>query len=114
MILIMRINYALLFKTLLTGFVFLAALKTYSQETSGALQGRIVYNGKEPLGGATVTAIHQASGTKYTTTSLVNGQYYLPGLRIGGPYRVQVSYTGMETMVRDSIQILPRGIGPVA
>jgi hypothetical protein len=99
----MRINYLL--KVLLTVFVFLAAFRTYSQETSGALQGRIVYNGKEPLGGVTVTAIHQASGTKYTTTSLANGQYYLPGLRIGGPYRVQVSYTGMEPAVRDSIQI---------
>lgn len=76
-----------------------------AQETSGALQGRILYNGKEALAGATVVAIHQTSGTKYSTKSYGDGNYSIPGLRIGGPYRLEVSFTGMETVIRDSIQV---------
>lgn len=86
--------------------VFLGLCSTASaQETSGALQGRVVFNDKEALAGATVVVVHQPSGTRYTTTTNRTGNYYIPGLRIGGPYQMQVSYTGMETQVRDSIQV---------
>lgn len=91
---------------ILVNFIFLASgTSAHAQETSGALQGRVVYNGKEALGKATVVAIHQASGTRYATTTFYNGFYYLPGLRIGGPYLLQVSFAGMETQTRDSIQV---------
>jgi Carboxypeptidase regulatory-like domain len=76
-----------------------------AQETSGALQGAVRYNDSNALAGATILAIHLPSGTQYTTTSSVTGHYYMPGLRIGGPYRIRVTYTGMETATRDSIII---------
>ena len=75
------------------------------QETSGSLQGRVLYNQKEGLPGATIVVVHLPSGTQYTTTSYGNGQYYLPGLRIGGPYQIRVSFTGMETVIRDGIVV---------
>ena len=97
----MRIVYPIILLAAILGLGFSAS----AQETSGALQGRVLLNDKEPLAGATVVVIHQPSGTRYTTTTSRTGNYYLPGLRIGGPYQVQVSYTGMETRIRDSVQV---------
>src|ERR1700744_1862715 len=97
----MRIGYYILLLMVVLG----SSVPSSAQETSGALQGRVLLNDKEPLPGATVVVIHQPSGTRYTTTTSRTGNYYLPGLRIGGPYQVQVSYTGMEPRIRDSVQV---------
>ena len=101
----MRIAHYINRLAVLLGLGFCFCLSASAQETSGALQGRILYNNKEPLAGATVVVVHEPSGTRYTTTSSRTGNYYLPGLRIGGPYEIQVSFTGMETQIRDSVQV---------
>lgn len=101
----MRIIHPLIGTAAIVGIWLCMSISAAAQETSGALQGSIRYNDSNALPGATVLAIHLPSGTRYTTTSSTTGHYYLPGLRIGGPYRLEVSYTGMETAIRDSITI---------
>ena len=76
-----------------------------SQETSGTLNGNVLDAGGQPLPGASVTAIHQASGTKYATATDKNGHYYLPNLRIGGPYSVEATMMSMKSDKRDGISI---------
>lgn len=85
--------------------LLLALMAGHAQETSGSLQGRIRDTAGLPLSGATVVAVHQPSGTRYTTVASNGGTYYLPNLRIGGPYLVQVSYTGMSTQTRQDLSI---------
>src|ERR1700744_6357451 len=77
----------------------------FAQETSGGLTGRVIDEKGEALPGASIRVVHQPSGTVYTTTSVSNGYYNLLNLRVGGPYRVEVSYAGRTTEVREGVTV---------
>ncbi|MFC4230829.1 carboxypeptidase regulatory-like domain-containing protein [Parasediminibacterium paludis] len=67
-----------------------------AQVTSGTITGTV----KDPKGvvltGATVEAIHEPSGSKYKTVSGTSGKFNLPGLRVGGPYKLTITYVGFQ------------------
>ncbi|TDW97242.1 TonB-dependent receptor [Dinghuibacter silviterrae] len=83
----------------------LLSLLAAGQETGGGLTGRILDTAGAPLAGATVTAVHQPSGTHYETVTSPDGRYHLPGLRVGGPYILSVSYAGMTPRTLDIDQV---------
>ncbi len=83
----------------------LAGQKASAQETSGGLRGQVTDAANQPLPGVTVTAIHTASGTKYVTATGNDGRYNLPGLRVGGPYAIEVKFLSMNTETRMIQQI---------
>jgi len=62
--------------------------------TTSAIYGNVVDNAGKALPGANIIATHVPSGTVYGTTSRDNGNYNLPGLRVGGPYAIAVSFVG--------------------
>jgi carboxypeptidase family protein len=99
----MKKIFIFLFLTLTMGLICQSDL--FAQETSGTLTGKVTDSSGHALPGATVTALHQPSGTKYTTVSSASGLYNLPNLRIGGPYKIQVSFAGMVTQMRDDITV---------
>jgi hypothetical protein len=75
-----------------------------SQVTSSSMNGRVT----DELGaviGATVVATHTPSGTTYGTTTNSEGRYNLPGMRVGGPYSVEISYLGYGTNKTSDIMI---------
>lgn len=75
----------------------------HAQVTTSAINGKITES-KEALPGATVIAIHEPSGTQYGTVTNENGYYQLEGMRIGGPYRMEISYVGYRKgIVKDII-----------
>ncbi|PTS97140.1 TonB-dependent receptor [Pedobacter sp. HMWF019] len=76
-----------------------------AQETSGTLNGTILDGKGFPLPGASVIAIHQPSGTKYATSADQKGRYYLPNLRIGGPYRVTAAMISMKSDSKEGVTI---------
>src|ERR1700748_312667 len=82
-----------------------AGQKSSAQETSGGLRGQVLDVTNHPLPGVTVTAVHTASGTKYATATDKNGRYNLPGLRVGGPYAIEVKFLSMNTETRAIQQI---------
>lgn len=73
-----------------------------AQQTTSEISGRIVADNK-PLTGASITAIHLPSGTKYVTASRTDGRYILPNIRVGGPYKITVSYAGYDSKSVDDI-----------
>ncbi len=75
-----------------------------AQETTSEING-LVTDGRTPLSGATVVALHQPSGTTYKTTSRKDGRYNLPNLRIGGPYLITITYVGYATRTQDSVNL---------
>ncbi len=75
------------------------------QETSGTLNGTVYDAAGAPLPGASVVAIHQPSGTRYATSADAKGRYYLPNLRIGGPYSVEALMISMKTDRKEAITI---------
>src|SRR5688572_24691975 len=62
--------------------------------TSGQIQGVVTGAQKQPVAGASVIAIHEPSGTSYEATTRADGRYSIPAMRVGGPYTIQVVYTG--------------------
>ena len=67
-----------------------------AQVTTSSISGNIKQSNGEGLAGATITAIHVPSGTKYQTISTKSGSFTLPGLRAGGPYTVSSEFTGLK------------------
>lgn len=71
--------------------------KVQAQVTSSLISGRITDTKGETLPGATIKALHEPTGTVYSTISSDNGQYTLPNLRVGGPYKITISFIGLVT-----------------
>ena len=84
-------------------FLLMAVLLTISmaamaQITTSSMSGKVTYEGSdESIIGATVQAVHEPSGTRYTAVTNANGRFAIQGMRTGGPYAVTVSYIGHQT-----------------
>jgi len=67
-----------------------------AQVTTSSIAGTVKQSNGDVLAGATITAIHVPSGTKYETISTKNGTFTLPGLRPGGPYTLTCQFVGLK------------------
>lgn len=76
--------------------------------TSSQLLGQILDSKGEPLVAASVKAIHEPSGTIYGVYTREDGRYNIPNMRIGGPYKITISYIGYQTKT-ETIQQLALG-----
>ncbi|MEI8097491.1 MAG: TonB-dependent receptor [Sediminibacterium sp.] len=83
----------------------LMAFASFAQVTTSSITGSIKTNEGLPLEGAAITATHTPSGTVYTTVSKKSGAFNLPGLRIGGPYSVKISYVGLKTETVENVYL---------
>ena len=75
-----------------------------AQVTTSSLSGDVVAGGENVIG-ATITAIHEPSGTRYNAVTNEKGRFTIQGMRVGGPYKVTVSYLGYKDEVFDNIQL---------
>ncbi len=82
---------------------FLVPVSLGAQVTSSSLRGHISDSKGEDLIGASVVAVHLPSGTQYGTVTDASGNYILPGVRVGGPYKVTVSYVGYQDRQVDDV-----------
>ncbi len=79
------------------------AFSLAAQVTSSSIYGTVTDENGAGLPGATVTATHVPSGTFYGVITRDDGGYALPNVRVGGPYRVEASFTGYQTNTQDGI-----------
>jgi len=56
--------------------------------TTSGVSGRVLDVNGQPLAGATVTIVHQPSGTTKTVVTDNDGRYTAQGLRVGGPFEI--------------------------
>jgi len=73
--------------------------------TTSSMTGSVTDTAGEVLPGANVVAVHQPSGTVYGASTDVNGTYRIPNMRVGGPYRVTVSFTGFGSAELDNLML---------
>ncbi|QMW00244.1 TonB-dependent receptor [Spirosoma foliorum] len=91
---------------LLVGSMLLAVLSgsgAMAQVTTAVIDGQITDDKGGVLPGATVVAIHLPSGSRYGTTTNASGRYTIPGVRVGGPFKVTATYVGFKDQVVDGV-----------
>ncbi len=94
-------------RLLLLLFAFVSSFNLMAQGiTTSTINGRVTDDNGQALIGATIVATHIPSGTLYGTVTNEDGYYRLPGLRVGGPYKITSSYTGYGEVVMDGISLL--------
>lgn len=79
-----------------------------AQITTSGITGKV--NGvssdkEEALPGATIVATHVPSGTTYGTVTQSDGRYTIPGMRVGGPYTIRVSFVGYKEQVFENVSL---------
>ncbi len=75
-----------------------------AQITTSGLSGKVMAEGEAAIG-ATIEAVHTASGTKYQAVTNSKGLFTINGMRPGGPYTVKVSYIGFQAKEYTDIKL---------
>ena len=84
-------------KILLASMAYFIAITAMSQLTTGTITGTVKDGTNAPLVGTSIEVTHEPSGSKYKSVSTNSGKYTVPGLRIGGPYKIVFTYVGLKT-----------------
>lgn len=80
----------------------------YAQVTTSDARGVVTDSAGQPVAGATVTIVHEPTGTVTTATTGLNGLYTAQNLRIGGPFSFTVSGEGV---VASRVENVYTGLG---
>ena len=74
-----------------------------AQETSSGIRGSIVGPQGNPVADTAVTITHVQSGSVKRVATNASGQFAAKGLRVGGPYQVQIASEQFEDMVVNDV-----------
>ncbi len=77
--------------------------------TTASMTGTVTASNGVPVAGGTVLAVHLPSGTEYQAVTRSDGRFTIPGMRVGGPYRVTARALGFQPRVRDDL-VLSLGV----
>lgn len=88
-------------------FTFLALpVPSHAQGvTTAAVTGVVKDSSGSIVPGASVTAVHVPSGTRYEAVTNGEGQYFIPSMRVGGPYTITASLTGFTNDERTGVML---------
>lgn len=90
-------------KLLFTITMLLVNVVLFSQVTTSKIKGTVTDESGEALFGATVSVLHVPTGTLRGTTAQDNGRYTILNLRVGGPYKITISYLGFKQQVVNDV-----------
>ncbi len=76
-----------------------------AQETTSAVRGEVRAAGGAPLSGAQVTVRHGPTGSVSAEDSDASGVFDLRGLRVGGPYTIEVTADGYQGQRYDDVYL---------
>ena len=89
--------------TLLT--VAAAASVSAQGVTTGAIGGTVTSEEGHPIADALVSISNPATGARGNATTRANGQYFVQGLEVGGPYTVVVRRIGLGQQSRSDVVV---------
>lgn len=74
--------------------------------TTSSMDGRIIdKESGEALIGANFVAVHLPTGSTYGNSTNLDGIFRISNMRVGGPYKITVSYTGYSDLVLEDIYL---------
>lgn len=79
-------------------FAFCIGAVAFAQVTTSSLNGKVADGEGNAIPGAAVVAVHTPSGTQYYAVANAEGRFYINGMRSGGPYSVEVTCLGYQTV----------------
>lgn len=77
--------------------LFCGLYSIVGQTTTSSIKGIVKSTTSETLPGATIQAIHTPTGSKYSALSNADGRFNMLNMRIGGPYKIVVTFVGFQT-----------------
>lgn len=83
----------------------LCAAALNAQVTTSGITGTVKGSDNLPLVGAFVIATHTPTGTKYAGSTNDNGRINLGNMRVGGPYRIEVTHAGNTPSVQNEVYL---------
>ncbi len=93
-------------KSLLFFALVLASYGTIqAQVTTSSMSGVVTQSTGHATAGATIKATHVPSGTNYSGSANVAGRFNLANMRVGGPYRIEVTYVGQTPVVYEDVYL---------
>jgi len=84
---------------------FVAGSSVFGQVTTSSMSGAVLTDKNEPLAGASIVAIHEPTGSKYTTVSSADGRFFIPNIAPGGPYTITATFVGLTEFKRTDINV---------
>ena len=91
---LMKISTLLIF----TFFIFsINSSYTLAEQTTGVIRGFVTDESGNAVSGASVQIIHTPSGSKSSTSTGNSGAFYSRGLRLGGPFKITVTKSGLSS-----------------
>ncbi|PAM95057.1 TonB-dependent receptor [Flavobacterium sp. IR1] len=75
------------------------------QSTTSSIKGIVKSSSGELLPGATILAVHTPTGSKYSSLSNEDGRFNILNMRIGGPYKIEVTFVGYQNQVYDDVYL---------
>ena len=88
-------------------FTLIASISIISAQglTTSGVNGYVKNQAGEALEGANVVATHTPSGTQYGVTSMNGGYYAIINMKVGGPYKISVSYIGYQDQDQSGVYL---------
>src|SRR3954454_16148315 len=77
----------------------------HAQVTTGNIAGTISDPSSGPLPGVSVEAVHVPTGTRSSAVSDSKGRYFIPNVRVGGPYHITGTLEGMKPADVNNVQV---------
>lgn len=74
-----------------------------AQETTATIRGDVVNEQGAPISGARVVVTHVPSGTRVTQQTNADGVFDARGLRVGGPYTIEVTAANFGSNSADNV-----------
>jgi hypothetical protein len=88
---------------MILSMLLIAAFSGFAQVTGSNIAGTVKSGDNKSLEGASIVAVHQPSGTRYTAVSTKAGVYNILNVRVGGPYKVTISYAGLKSYEENNV-----------
>lgn len=87
------------------GLLISSASALFAQVTTSSINGVVTDQNGEELPGSTIIAVHLPSGTQYGTSSRPDGRFTIPNARVGGPYKINVTFVGYAPQEKTDIYL---------
>ncbi|UPZ35418.1 TonB-dependent receptor [Sphingobacterium sp. PCS056] len=77
----------------------------HAQVTTSSVTGIVKESSGQVTSGATIKATHVPSGTVYSSAANAAGRFNLANMRVGGPYKIVVTFIGQKPVVYDDVYL---------